>query len=48
MRTPTHCAASSNSVEVLKLLIDKGADIHFLDKFKRAPIHLAAQWNNNV
>ena len=30
-----------------KILIDKGADIHSHDNYKRTPAHFAAQ-NNNV
>ena len=40
--TPAHFSAWQNSnVEVMKLLIDKGADIYSLDNDKMTPAHYA-------
>lgn len=37
-RTPMHVAASEGKVEVLKVLVDKGADVDAEDRWQRTPL----------
>ena len=39
--TPLHCAAADGAVEVVKALLDAGADVTAKDNEERTPIHLA-------
>ena len=43
--TPLHEAAMENSLDVARLLIEKGADIDAEDDYGQTPLHLAAGWN---
>ena len=40
--TPLHKAASNGQIDICKLLIEKGADIHATDHSQRTALHLAA------
>ena len=42
-RTPLHYAVQYNNVDVVKLLISKGADVRAVDKEKRTLLHYAAR-----
>ena len=45
--TPLHWAARDNSnADVVKVLIEKGADVNALDNYKWTPLQLAA--NSNI
>lgn len=41
--TPLHCALRFQSVEIIKLLLNYGADMKVVSKFGRTAIHLAAE-----
>ena len=43
--TPLHCAAADGAVEVVKALLDAGADVTAKDNEERTPIHLACTDN---
>ena len=43
--TPLHYAAGYNKLEVVALLLDKGADIHALSTLGITPLHFAARYN---
>ncbi|XP_015759142.1 PREDICTED: transient receptor potential cation channel subfamily A member 1 homolog isoform X2 [Acropora digitifera] len=43
--TPLHCAAADGAVEVVKALLDAGADVTARDNEERTPIHLACTDN---
>ena len=46
--TPLHLAALNNhNPEVLRFLLDQGADLRSVNKYKRTPLHLAARHNSN-
>lgn len=42
-RLPTHLAALKGYVEIMEILLSKGADIESNDKEKRTPLHYAAE-----
>jgi len=42
MLTPLHCASAKGHVACVKLLLQKGADVHALDKFNSTPLRIAA------
>ena len=42
-RTPLHWAASYNSLDVARLLIDRGAEVDARDEDGRTPLHYAAR-----
>ena len=42
-RHPAHVAASKGYVEIMEILLSKGADIESIDKEKRTPMHYAAE-----
>ncbi|KAL7530933.1 hypothetical protein ACHAXR_003756, partial [Thalassiosira sp. AJA248-18] len=37
-RTPLHIAVANKSLEIAELLLDKGADVHALDRFGKSPM----------
>lgn len=45
-RTALHYAAYDNDLELLSILIKKGAKIEAQDEFGLTPLHRAAYWNN--
>jgi len=42
-RTPIHFAAESDSLDAVKLLLDKGVDVNCLDANESTPLHCAAE-----
>ncbi len=46
-RTPLHWAARGVHLEMLKLLIEKGADVNARDRFTITPVHIVA-FNGNI
>ena len=44
--TPLHYAAKYSSVNIVKMLIDGGADVRITDKQGRTPLHYAAEVGN--
>jgi ankyrin repeat protein len=48
MLTPLHCSSAKGHVACVKLLIQKGADIHALDKFNSTPLRIAASNANSL
>lgn len=47
-RTPLHWAAQHGHVEVVRTLIDNGADVNAKDVFGRTPLHLAVSHPNVI
>ena len=45
-QTPLHWATMNNSIEVAKLLLDRGANVRAKDKFGWTPLHWASRWNS--
>ena len=43
--TPLHWAARGNALETVRLLVERGADIHVKDDIGGTPLHYAAGWN---
>jgi len=48
MLTPLHCASAKGHVGCVKLLIDKGSDVHALDKYNSTPLRIAASNANSL
>ncbi|KAM3144650.1 hypothetical protein pb186bvf_003257 [Paramecium bursaria] len=46
LKTPLHHAVVNGSIEMMKMLIEAGADIDQRDMMGRTPLHLAAKNNN--
>lgn len=46
--TPLHCASAKGHVGCVKLLLEKGADVHALDKFNSTPLRIAASNANTL
>ena len=48
-KTPLLWAIDNNSIEMFRILIDKGADINFMYSSERwTPLHCAARNNSNA
>lgn len=48
MLTPLHCASAKGHVACVKLLLERGADVHALDKFNSTPLRIAASNANSL
>lgn len=44
--TPLHRACYSNHIEVVKYLLQKGADVAAKTELQWQPLHSSCQWNN--
>lgn len=48
LSTPTHFAAGYNRIEVLRYLLEHGADVHAKDKGGLAPLHNSASYGTTL
>ena len=48
-QTPMHFAAKNNNAEVVKILIESGANINNAQgNYEESPLHFAARYNSNA
>jgi len=46
--TPIHCAISHSQLDVVKLLLEKGADVNIPDAQRKTCVHIAAEQGNKM
>lgn len=44
--TPLHAASAGDSLEIVKYLVEKGADVNAEDKFQETPFDIASDYKN--